>query len=138
MAFSINQIVVCGKLGRDAETKYTPAGVAVTTFSVATEERYKDGDNWKGETTWHNVKLWKNDRLADSLLKGATVTVRGKQKHRQYEGKDGSKKTASEIVAEDVIVMGESGNDRSESKPQPRYQPPATSGLTLVEDDLPF
>lgn len=135
MAFSINQIIIAGKIGRDAEISETKSGVAVAKFSVATTHGVKKGDEWENITTWHNVVFYKPGRNAESLVKGATVTVRGRQEHRQYQGKDGSKKIASEIVAEDVVVAY-SNTERSS------YQPPAAQpvqGSWEADDsDVPF
>lgn len=137
MAYSINQIIICGKVGRDAETSTVGNGIAKTRFSVATTHGVKKGDQWENITTWHNVTLWKNEKTAAEIIKGVTVTVRGRQEHRQYEGKDGTKKTASEIVAEDVIVVGYGGGDRQYSAPQPAAS--GSMGSYEADDsDLPF
>ena len=136
MAYSINQIIICGKVGRDAETKFTNSGVAVSTFSVATTHGVKKGDQWDNVTTWHNVKLWKNEKTAAEIVKGATVTVRGRMEHRQYEDKDGNKRTASEIVAEDVIVAGGSRNEGTHAPPKAAPVQGSWDGPT--DDDIPF
>ena len=142
MAFSINQIILCGHLGRDAETKIVAGGLSLSSFSVATKHGVKKGEQWENVTTWHNVILWKSEKLAPSLIKGALVTVRGRQDHRKYEGKDGTTKYASEIVAEDVIVGSASSGDAAPSKPAQRQppQPAAQSwdNSTIDDDSVPF
>ena len=82
-----------GHLGRDAETKFTPAGVAVTKFSVATNRRWKDqqSSEWKEETDWTNVVLWRQENLANYLTKGKQVYVEGRLQTRSYDDKDGKK-----------------------------------------------
>ena len=136
MAFSINQIILVGKLGRDAETKVIGSGVEVTKFSVATDHRVKKGDDWTSETTWHNVVLWRNPKTAAELKKGCVVTVRGRQEHRQFE-KDGVKRTASEVVAEDVIVHS---GGRSNGFAETSTGKASGDGFdgTVGDDDIPF
>ena len=76
---SINKAILLGHLGKDAETKFTPSGVAKTTFTLATSRRWKDqqtGD-WKEETEWHNVTLWRSENLANYLQKGSKFMSRG-------------------------------------------------------------
>lgn len=103
--------MLIGNLGRDAETKFTPAGVARTNFSIATTRRFKDtatGD-WKDETDWHNIVLWRSENLANYLLKGKQVYIEGRLQTRNYEDKDGKKVYATEVVAEEVMLLGGRG-----------------------------
>jgi single-strand DNA-binding protein len=76
----VKKVIVLGHLGRDAETNFTPSGVAVTKFSVATSRRWKDSrsDEWKEETDWHNIVLWRSENLANYLTKGKQVYVEGR------------------------------------------------------------
>ncbi|GAB4364255.1 MAG: single-stranded DNA-binding protein [Bryobacter sp.] len=108
MARSVNKVILIGNLGRDAETKYTPQGVAVSRFSIATTRRIKDNSTgeWKDETDWNNVTLWRNENLAPYLLKGKQVYIEGRLQTRSYQDKDGNKKYSTEVVAEDVILLG--------------------------------
>lgn len=108
MARSLNKVMLIGNLGRDAETKFTPAGAARTTFSIATTRKWKDqatGD-WKEETDWHNVILWRSENLANYLLKGKQVYIEGRLQTRNYEDKDGKKVYTTEVVAEEVMLLG--------------------------------
>src|SRR3979409_176183 len=108
---SVNKVILVGNLGKDAETKFTPSGVAKTTFSVATSRRWKDqqtGD-WKDETDWSNVVLWRSENLANYLTKGKQIYVEGRLQTRSYEDKDGKKVYATEVVADDVILLGGQG-----------------------------
>lgn len=111
MARSVNKVILIGNLGRDAETRFTPQGVAVTQFSVATSRRWKDqqtGD-WKEATTWNNVVLWRQENVGTYLLKGKQVYVEGRLETRSYDDKDGNKKYTTEVVAEEVILLGGRG-----------------------------
>ncbi len=105
---SVNKVMLIGNLGRDAETKFTPSGVAATRFSVATSRRWKDkeSDEWKEDTNWTNVVLWRAENLANYLLKGKQVYVEGRLQTRSYDDKDGKKVYATEVIAEEVVLLG--------------------------------
>jgi single-strand DNA-binding protein len=155
---SVNKVILVGHLGRDAETKFTPGGSSVTKFSVATSRRWKDQQSgeWKEETNWSNVTLWRAENLAPYLTKGKQVYVEGRLQTRSYEDKDGKKVYATDVVADDVLLLGgrgegggdEGGGGYSQERPvsMPRSarggggsQPPADDfpqGIT--DDDVPF
>ncbi len=116
---SVNKVILVGHLGKDADTKFTPAGVPVSKFSVATNRRWKDqqtGD-WKEETDWVNVVVWRQENLAQYLTKGKQVYVEGRIQTRTYDDKDGKKQYFTEVVAEDVILLGGRGGDAGPSGP---------------------
>jgi single-strand DNA-binding protein len=127
-------VTLLGNIGRDAETKFTPNGVARTTFSVATSRRWKDqaSGDWKEETDWHNVVLWKSEKLSDYLKKGKQVYVEGRLQTRSWETQSGEKKYATEVVAQDVILLGGAGDKRAATD----AEPPAGAGGS--DDDVPF
>ena len=157
---SVNKVILIGHLGRDAETKFTPGGAAVTRFSVATNRRWKDKDSgeWKEETDWSNVVLWRSENLANYLTKGKQVYVEGRLQTRSYEDKDGKKVYATEVVAEDVILLGGQGGGggrppdddfgqqavsrpRSTASRQPApaaQQEDQFGGQGITDDDVPF
>ncbi len=151
---SVNKVILLGNLGRDAETRFTPNGTARTTFSIATSRRWKDqqtGD-WKEETDWHNIVLWRQENVANYLTKGRQVYVEGRLQTRNYEDKDGRKVYVTEVVAEDVILVGGRGegggggqdeHSQMVSSPRgaPRQQPAAETpaqDLGVSDDDVPF
>lgn len=103
----MNQAIIMGHLGKDAETRMTGSGTSVTTFSVATSRRYKQGDEWKDKTTWHNVVAWKlHEKTQAQLTKGAGVLVIGEIDNRSYEDKaTGQKRYITEIVSNDVKLL---------------------------------
>src|SRR5271167_1109317 len=108
---SVNKVILIGHLGRDAETAYTASQVAVTKFSVATSRRWKDqatGD-WKEETDWTRVVLWRGEAVAPYLLKGKQIYVEGRLQTRSYDDKDGKKVWTTEVVADEVILLGGRG-----------------------------
>jgi single-strand DNA-binding protein len=156
---SVNKVILVGNLGRDAETKFTPSGVSMTRFSVATARRYKDQatGEWKEDTDWSNVVLWRAENLAPYLTKGKQVYVEGRLQTRSYEDKDGQKRYSTEVVADDVILLGgrggESGGDSGGFSQEPRMMSsprssaprsaPAPSGGSpfdagISDDDVPF
>jgi single-strand DNA-binding protein len=158
---SVNKVILVGHLGRDAETKFTPGGVAMTRFSVATNRRWKDKDSgeWKEETDWSNVVLWRSENLANYLTKGKQIYVEGRLQTRSYEDKDGKKVYSTEVVADDVILLGGQGGGGSrggggdEYSQQPVSQPRAAASRTpvpaqtqanddfgqgITDDDVPF
>ena len=154
---SVNKVILVGRLGRDAETKFTPGGAAVTRFSVATSFNRKDPQSgeWKEETNWTNITLWNGENIANYLLKGTQVYVEGRLQNRSYEDKDGKKMYATDVVvdARDVVLLGSrgGGDQPSESagpvsmprsaRPQPAPQQAPSHddfGQGVTEDDVPF
>ncbi len=106
---SVNKVILIGHLGKDAETRFTAGGAARTTFPLATNYRYKDPQTgeWKEETEWHNVVLWRQENLANYLTKGQQVYVEGRIQTRAYEDREtGQKRYMTEIVAQNVLLLG--------------------------------
>ena len=123
---SVNKVILVGNLGRDAETKFTPSGAAVTKFAVATTRSWKDQstNEWKEETNWTNVIVWRQENLANYLMKGKQVYVEGRLQTRTYDDKDGKKVYTTEVVADEVILLG----GRGESAPGGFEGASATAG----------
>jgi single-strand DNA-binding protein len=155
---SVNKVILIGNLGRDAETKFTPGGISVTKFSVATSRRWKDQQSgeWKEESNWTDVVLWRGENVANYLLKGKQVYVEGRLQTRSYDDKDGKKVWKTDVIAEEVILLGGRGGDapqdtgeyapgpvsmprsaRPQSAPQaaPQHE---DFGQGVTEDDVPF
>ena len=113
MAKSVNKVILIGNLGKDPEVRYTPNGTAVASFSLATNERYKDKEgNWQDRTEWHKITAWQ--RLAEIageyLKKGRTVYIEGRLQTRSWDDKEsGQKKYSTEIVANDLVLLGGQG-----------------------------
>ena len=102
---SVNKVILLGNLGKDAETRFTPNGIAKTTFSLATSRRWKDQQTgeWKEETDWHNIVAWRMENVSQYLTKGKKVYIEGRLQSRSYEDKDGVKKYITEVVADDLM-----------------------------------
>lgn len=138
-----NNITIEGSLGKDPELAYTSGGRAVAKFSVAVEHRFKRGDEWESETTWHNVVAWGDlgENCAASLSKGSRVVVAGRFAKRGYEDKNGEKRTADELVADAVgaslrwatAQIERTERDASPSRPAAKRQPDPIYG-----NDEPF
>jgi single-strand DNA-binding protein len=140
---SVNKVILIGNIGKDAETKFTPGGVARTTFSIATSRRWKDKqtNEWKEETDWHNVVAWRSENVSNYLTKGKQVYIEGRLQTRSYE-KNGEKRYVTEVVCDDVILLGGAGNSdggRQAAADPPRA--PASQGAPVTagdDDDVPF
>jgi single-strand DNA-binding protein len=154
---SVNKVILVGNLGRDAETKFTPAGTSVTRFSVGTNRRWKDQqtNEWKEEANWTNVVLWRQENLANYLTKGKQVYVEGRLRNYSYDDKEGKKVYATEVVADEVILLGgrgdsgagyePSGQAAGRSETLNRNRPGAaapdedsTGSMNVTDDDVPF
>jgi single-strand DNA-binding protein len=153
---SVNKVILLGNLGKDPEVKYTPSGTAVAKITVATNERFKDKDGqWQDRTEWHNVVLWQ--RLAEIageyLKKGGKVYIEGKLQTRSWEDKQsGQKKYMTEIVANDLVLLGGRGEGSSESgsysrsssggnnfdQRAPEQEPASAMSSPISDEDIPF
>lgn len=106
---SVNRVILVGRLGRDPETRFTGGGQAVANFSVATDETYKDrnGERQK-HTEWHKIVVWgKQAEIAQQYLKkGALVYIEGRIRAREWQDKEGQKRTSFEIVANNFRMLG--------------------------------
>jgi single-strand DNA-binding protein len=157
MARSLNKITIIGNLGRDPEIRYLPSGKPVANFSVAVSRttRPPEGEA-REETEWFRVEAW--DRLgetcAEYLKKGSKVYVEGRLRTREYEDRAGQKRTAVEIVANDMLMLdarpaadggeGEAAGERSARAPvaaNARPGPAAGPARDLDDggaDEMPF
>lgn len=129
----INKAQVMGRITHDLELKHTQNDTAVLSFSVATSHSYKSGNDWKEETTYHNVTVWAGlaERLSKKAQKGTKVFVEGRMKTRSWEGDDGKKRYKTEIVAFDVILLDKYIKETKEQDNTPEVD---ENGL----DPLPF
>jgi single-strand DNA-binding protein len=131
----INKVILIGNLGKDPNLKHTQGGSPVTSFSLATSEKWaKDGQSHE-KTTWHNVVIWgKLAEFADQYLqKGSQVYIEGKIDYRMWEDKDGNKRNRTEIIAERLAFLSSkqsNGNNDNHSNERSEQPPP--------NDDIPF
>jgi single-strand DNA-binding protein len=141
----LNRVVIVGRLGRDPESRFTNSGDAVTNFSVATTERWKNKDGEQQEKTeWHRVTMFGKvaEIAAQYLKKGSECLVEGKLQTRKYE-KDGQDHYATEIVGHTLQLGAKAhGADGEDPSPQQRAraEPPKGRGKNVddLEEDIPF
>ena len=142
----LNKVILIGRLGRDPETRFMANGEAVCNFSVATSEKYTDKNGQRQEATeWHNVTMYRKlaEIAGQYLTKGSQVYLEGKIQSRKYQGKAGIERTAYEIIANEMKMLGggnDSGQQSNQTPSQPRRQAPATPAAPVedVDDDIPF
>jgi single-strand DNA-binding protein len=159
---SVNKVILVGRLGRDPETRYTGGGQAVANFSVATDESYKDknGERQK-RTEWHRITAW--GKLAEIcrqyLKKGTMVYIEGRIQSREWQDKEGQKRTSFDIVANTMKMLSSraegaaagggasrSGGDDMESHAAPADDSygggggsaPSAGGPEISDEDIPF
>jgi len=109
MAEGLNKVILIGNLGMDPELKYTQGGGAVLRLRMATTETYVDKNKQRQERVeWHTVVVWGNraEALNKILAKGRSIGVEGRLQTRQWEDKDGGKRSTTEIVATNVLLLG--------------------------------
>ena len=140
MSNSVNKVILIGNLGKDPELKYTPSGTAVAKFSLATNERFKDkAGEWQDRTEWHNIVAWA--RLAEIageyLKKGRSVYVEGRiQTHSWDDKQTGQKKYMTEIIANDLVLLGGRG-EGGEGGGGGRVRPAAAAEPSAAEPSVP-
>lgn len=151
MARGINKAIIVGSLGKEPETRYTQSGSAVTSFSVATSESWKDKQSGEKveHTEWHQVTAFGKlaEICGEYLRKGSQVYIEGKIKTESYD-KDGITRYSTKIIANEMQMLG--GKDNSNNKPaqkqgsQPAYQQQSqqpqqgSSAGDDFSDDIPF
>jgi single-strand DNA-binding protein len=155
---SVNKVILVGNLGKDPELRYTPAGAAVASFSLATTERYKDkSGEWVDKTEWHNIVVW--NKLAEIcgkyLHKGKQIYIEGRIQTRSYDDRDGNKRYITEIVGDQMQMLGRAGEEsggQARAGGEPRQSRPAAQSAAQSapayedfadppfnpDDDIPF
>jgi single-strand DNA-binding protein len=154
MARGVNKVIIVGNLGQDPETRYMPSGAAVTNFTVATNESWKDKQTGeqKDRTEWHRVAMFNRlaEIAAEYLRKGSQVYIEGKLRTRKWQGQDGNDRYTTEIIADEMQMLGGRGGGGGGSYGGPQGggsgggsgggggAPPAPSGPDDFDDDIPF
>jgi single-strand DNA-binding protein len=162
MAGSVNKVILIGRLGKDPELKYTPSGVPVAKFSLATDESFKDrnGEQQK-RTEWHNIVAWQKlaEICGEYLTKGKLVYIEGRIQSRQWEDQEKNKRTAYEIIAQRMQMLGSKAESERSSMPgserpaasearaaaasaapsaESPADPPPPSSSEITDEDIPF
>lgn len=132
----VNKAIIVGNLGRDPEMRYTPSGVAVASFSVATSDEWKDKDTGHKQerTEWHRIVAWRGlgEVCGKYLRKGSQVYIEGKIQTKSWEDKDGIQRYATDIIAQNMQMLGGPKQGGGQSDPSPGYTE------TPDEDQIPF
>ena len=147
MARGINKVILIGNCGKDPETRYMPSGGAVTNVTVATSEGWKDKQTGeqKERTEWHNVVFF--NRLAEIageyLRKGSQVYIEGSLRTRKWQDKNGQDRYTTEIVANEMQMLGSRGGGDSYAPAQSssgsrQPEPAAAMADDGFDDDIPF
>lgn len=142
----VNKITLIGNTGNDPEIKYTQGGMAITKVSLATSSVRKDKDgNQQEKTEWHRVTFFgKLGEIAGEYLKkGSQVYVEGRITYSELTGDDGQKKYFTDIVADEMQMLG--GKGESDGAQRPQRQPaqrrdpaPATADVPFDDSEIPF
>lgn len=156
MAASLNKVILIGRLGRDPETRYTGAGKAVSNFTLATDESYKDNAGVaQKRTEWHKIVVWgpaAENFVSKYLHKGDLVYVEGKLQTREWTDKESQKRQTTEVNVTDIksLTPREGGSSQPSGKPKSnstRSSRPASSesdnaedpmGPEVSDEDIPF
>ena len=136
----VNKVILIGNLGKDPEVRHLESGVAVAKFSIATTETYKSKDGNKVDhTEWHNIVLWRGlAEISEKYLKkGDKVYIEGRLRTRQWDDKDGIKRYTTEILADNMNMLGEKRDSDSMTKTENKIEEPPPPEQK-DGDDLPF
>lgn len=148
----VNKVILVGRLGKDPETRYTSSGQAVCNFTMATDETYKDraGERQK-RTEWHRIVVWaKQAEIAQQYLrKGSLIYLEGRIQTRQWDDKEGQKRSTTEIVANNFRMLGGRGEggagaaasgtgDADSHAPAGGHDEAPAAGPELSDEDIPF
>ena len=152
----VNKVILVGNLGRDPEVRYTKSGQAVASFSLATSESWKGKDgNREEKTEWHRIVAWGKlgEICGEYLNKGKQVYIEGRLQTRDWDDKDGNKRSTTEIVASTMTMLGQAGGATnqgySNNAPSGSSAPSSPAGSSaspnnsgggdeFEDDDIPF
>ncbi|MGL5257735.1 MAG: single-stranded DNA-binding protein [Proteocatella sp.] len=132
----MNKVILVGRLARDPEVRYTQAGKAVASFSLAVSRRFSRASDQQNTADFIPIVAWEKlaEIVGNNLVKGSQILVEGRMQVRNYDAQDGSKRYVTEVVAQDIEFMG--------SKPQGVAQEPSGANSfgseVLPDDDIPF
>ncbi|MCJ7535192.1 MAG: single-stranded DNA-binding protein [Anaerolineales bacterium] len=121
----LNKVMIIGRLGRDPEMRYTPSGRPVTTFNIASTRSWNSSDGERHtETEWFNIVAWGSlaEICKQHLTKNQQVYVEGRLQTRVWEDANGNKRSSTEIVAKEMIVLGERKEISTEDEEVPDKQ----------------
>ena len=136
----VNKVILVGRLGRDPEVRYTPSGVTVANFTVATSEEWNDRETGEKQerTEWHRIVAWRRlgEICGEYLRKGKQVYIEGKIQTKSWEDRDGKKRYTTEIVAQNMQMLDSMNREMRAEPAGPGF--PVEEPITVPEDDIPF
>jgi single-strand DNA-binding protein len=133
---SVNKVILLGNLGRDPELRYTPTGSPVATFTLATNEKWKDKDGNKQEhTEWHRIVIFGKlaEIAGEYLRKGRQVYLEGSIRTRTYKDREGNDKSTTDIRVDNLVMIGRAEGDGGEGARATSEKPPEYN-----DEDIPF
>lgn len=138
---SINKVIIVGNLGKDPEVRYTTDNSAIANVSIATTDRYKDKTTGEQKeiTEWHRVVFFNRlgEIAAEYLKKGSQVYIEGKLRTRKWTDKDGAEKYTTEIIADQLQMLGGRTSEATNAPPAPKAKL-ADDLADDLDDDIPF
>jgi|SRR5579859_466468 len=138
MAKSVNKVVLLGYVGKDPDVRYTPSGTALAKFSLATNEVFKDKNGeWQERTEWHNLVAWQRlaEIVGEYVHKGSRVYVEGRLQTSSWDDRQsGETRHRTEIVAKEVVLLGEPHQDQRDSRNA--HSSPAAASVEEPEHDF--
>lgn len=138
----VNEARVLGNITQDIEVRYTANGAAVCSFGVATNRSYQQDNEWKDDTTFHNIVVWgkQAETLGKFARKGTRIYIAGRMQTRSWEGDDGKKNYKTEIVAKDISLLSrynQEGKGEAKDSADPSNQSSENEEV-INPEDLPF
>lgn len=138
----INKAILIGNVGKDPEVRHLDSGVTVASFSLATSETYRNKEGQKvTNTEWHNIVVWRGlAEVAEKYVKkGNPLYIEGKIRTRSWDDKDGNKRYTTEIVADNMQMLGSKQSNEESAASQNESAPEVdVENMPAEEDDLPF
>ena len=131
---SLNKVLLIGNLTRDPELRYTSGGTAVTSFGLAVNRKFKQGEEWKDEVCFVDITVWakQGENCAEYLNKGSLAFIEGRLNYQTWEAEGGQKRSKLEVVANNVQFLTQKGPP-SKGIDENMAQPPSSNA-----DDIPF
>lgn len=139
----VNKVILIGRLGRDPEMRYTAGGTPVCNFTMATDEVFRDkGGQTQKRTEWHRIVAWSKlaEQCSKLLGKGKLCYIEGRLQTREWNDRDGNKRTTTEIVARTMRILTPKGEPALEMEAAAGHgpEPPEDLATEITDEDVPF
>lgn len=140
MPRTVNKVILLGSVGKDPEVRYAASGTAFASFTLATNERYKDkSGEWQERTEWHSLTAFARtaEVVRDYVKKGSKLYVEGRLQARSWDDKQsGQKRYKTEIVVDELVLLSGTGERHEATTEQTRASEP--DAAEIDEDSIPF